>query len=96
MKSLLGISGDESASAVPDGWYPGLKHGMRASMTSDLNDPNNRKPENPVGMGAPLAFLLIAGVVVGGLLGQPSIGLLVGAGLGILIAIVTWKMGRRK
>lgn len=45
----------------------------------------------PLGPGAPIAMLIIAGVIVGGLLGQPSIGLLVGAGLGILVAILFWR-----
>jgi hypothetical protein len=47
---------------------------------------------NPIGAGAPIAFLIIAGVIVGGLLNQPSIGLLVGVALGILVAIVTWRL----
>lgn len=65
-------------------------------MTSDPHDPNSRKPANPVGLGAPLAFLIIAGVIVGGLLGQPSVGLLVGTGLGIAIAVIAWRAARRE
>lgn len=48
--------------------------------------------KNPIGAGAPIAFLIIVGVIVGGLLGQPSIGLLVGVGLGVLVAAALWGM----
>lgn len=65
-------------------------------MTSELQKANGRKPGNPIGVGAPVAFLIIAGVIVGGLLGQPSIGLLVGVGLGILVAAIVWQAGKRK
>ncbi|HEX7857948.1 MAG TPA: hypothetical protein VF503_30070 [Sphingobium sp.] len=60
-------------------------------MSSDPSSPNSRKPRNPMGPGAPIAFLIIAGVIIGGLLGQPSIGLLVGVGLGILVAALSWR-----
>ncbi|HZV19356.1 MAG TPA: hypothetical protein VFF84_11770 [Sphingobium sp.] len=49
----------------------------------------------PLGGGAPLAFLLLAGVIIGGLLGQPTIGLLVGLALGILAAVAIWRIGPR-
>lgn len=55
-------------------------------------DKNGR---NPMGGGAPIALLTLAGAVIGGLLGQPSIGLLVGLGLGALVAILIWRMGPR-
>lgn len=48
-----------------------------------------------MGGGAPLALLLLAGVIIGGLLGQPTIGLLVGLALGIVAAIAVWRMGPR-
>lgn len=44
----------------------------------------------PTGAGAIIAFLILAGAIGGGMLGQPSAGLLAGAGLGILIALVLW------
>ncbi|MET0241341.1 MAG: hypothetical protein ABW184_15720 [Sphingobium sp.] len=55
----------------------------------------DHKPNHPVGAGAPIAFLIIAGVVIGGLLGQPSIGLLTGVGLGAVVALLMWRMGSR-
>ncbi|MFT3968677.1 MAG: hypothetical protein QM690_22660 [Sphingobium sp.] len=57
------------------------------------SDPETRRrgPGNPIGPGAPIALLVIAGVIIGGLLGQPSIGLLVGLGLGILVAVISWR-----
>lgn len=50
---------------------------------------------SPMGGGAPLALLVLAGVIIGGLMGQPSIGLLVGLGLGIIVALLIWRMGPR-
>ncbi len=96
MKTALAIFPAMPWGTLSGGWHRGGKRGMRTPMTSDPSNPNDRKPANPVGAGAPLAFLIIAGVIVGGLLGQPSIGLLVGAGLGIAIAIIAWRSGQRK
>jgi hypothetical protein len=46
--------------------------------------------------GAPLALLIIAGPIVAGLLGySPSIGFLVGLGLGLAIALLIWLSGPR-
>lgn len=55
---------------------------------------NDRK--NPAGAGAIIAFLIIGGAIVGGLMGQPSIGLLTGVGLGVLIAVLLWWRERDK
>ena len=77
-------------------WRGAPKHGKADAMTSDPHRPHDTRPANPVGMGAPIAFLILGGVIVGGLLDQPSIGLLVGAGLGLLLALVTWGLARRK
>ncbi len=65
-------------------------------MTPDLNDRETRKPRNPVGVGAPVALLIIAGVIVGGLLGQPSIGFLGGVGAALLVVLLSWTVSRRK
>lgn len=48
-----------------------------------------------MGGGAPLALLVLAGVIIGGLMGQPSIGLLVGLALGSIVAVLIWRMGPR-
>lgn len=55
------------------------------------NDPKP-EPRNPIGAGAPLAFLLIGGVVIGGIMGQPTIGLLTGLALGIGVAVLVWRL----
>jgi len=55
--------------------------------------PSDSKP--PMGGGAPLALLMLAGVIIGGFLGQPTIGLLVGFALGALVAVLIWRMGSR-
>lgn len=46
--------------------------------------------------GAPLALLILAGVLIGSLMGQPSIGLLIGLASGILVALFIWWTGARK
>lgn len=45
--------------------------------------------------GSLLALSMVAGVVVGTLYGQPSIGFLAGLGVGILLFILIWLMDRR-
>ena len=59
-----------------------------------MNDPAPPQNKNPMGGGAPIALLTIAGTFIGGFLGQPSIGLLVGLGLGVIIATLIWWQGR--
>jgi hypothetical protein len=57
---------------------------------------NPRTNRNIMAGGAPLAFLIIAGPIVAGLLGySPSIGFLVGLGVGVVIAILIWLTGSR-
>ena len=46
--------------------------------------------------GAILAIAIIAGAVAGTMVGQPSIGFLVGTGAGILLAVLIWLNDRRK
>ncbi len=63
-------------------------------MSSEQPSPEPRKSGGkPGGMGpgAPIAFLIIAGVIIGGLLGQPSIGFLVGLGLGVAVALLSLR-----
>lgn len=54
----------------------------------------DRKKSNPTGAGAIIALLTLAGAIGGGLLGQPSIGLLTGIGLGIVAAVLLWLRER--
>jgi hypothetical protein len=57
--------------------------------------PQKASAKERLGGGAPLALLTIAGTVLGGLLGQASIGFLAGLGLGVVIAIWLWVKGPR-
>jgi uncharacterized membrane protein (UPF0136 family) len=43
-----------------------------------------------------LALSIIAGTLIGGLMGQPSVGLLVGTAAGILIAVAIWLVDRAR
>lgn len=54
--------------------------------------PSNRAPKAG---GFLLALAIIAGVLIGGLLGQPSIGFLVGVGVGVLLVALVWLLDRR-
>jgi hypothetical protein len=57
--------------------------------------PKKAPAKERLGGGGPLALLTIVGTVIGGLLGQPSIGFLAGLGLGVIIAIWLWAKGPR-
>jgi uncharacterized membrane protein len=46
--------------------------------------------------GSMLAISIIAGAVAGVIVGQPSIGFLVGLGAGVLLAILFWLNDRRR
>jgi hypothetical protein len=52
--------------------------------------------KNPTGAGAIIAFLILGGAIVGGFMGQPSIGLLAGTGIGVAIALLLWLRERNK
>lgn len=52
------------------------------------------RPKNATGAGAIIALLIMVGTIGGGLMGQPSIGLLTGTAAGILIAILLWLRER--
>ncbi|SCW36511.1 hypothetical protein SAMN02927924_00209 [Sphingobium faniae] len=51
---------------------------------------------NPTGAGAIIALLILGGAIVGGLMGQPSVGLLVGGAIGVAIALLLWLRERGK
>lgn len=53
-----------------------------------------RKPRASSAGGFFLAMSIIAGVFIGGLLGQPSIGLLAGAAVGVAINGAMWLRDR--
>jgi len=51
---------------------------------------------NPTGAGAIIALLILGGAIVGGMMGQPSAGLLIGAAAGMGIALLLWLRERGK
>lgn len=51
---------------------------------------------NPRAAGIVLAILPLVGAFVGGLYRQPSLGLVIGLGIGIVIAILFWIADRRR
>jgi len=54
------------------------------------------KSNAPLAGGFLLCVALLAGALTGIFLGQPSIGFLVGAGVGLTIAIVIWLLDSRR
>lgn len=70
------------------GWRSGAGRGMAARMSS-------KPPRNPRSAGIALALLPLAGAFVGGLYGQPTIGLLIGLGVGIALALLVWWTDRK-
>lgn len=48
------------------------------------------EPSKSRAAGAPIAFLLIAGVAIGAVMGEPSIGFLIGLALGVALALLLW------
>jgi hypothetical protein len=50
----------------------------------------------PLAGGCLLSICLLAGALIGVLLGQPSIGFLVGAGAGLLLVILFWAWDRKR
>jgi len=56
---------------------------------------NERRKRAPQAGGAIIAGCIIAGVVGGVIVGQSSIGFLVGAALGVSFAILMWLRDRR-
>lgn len=52
-------------------------------------------PKTPRSAGVFLALAILAGTVIGIFQGEPSIGFLVGTGIGIAIAVAVWLLDRR-
>ena len=50
----------------------------------------------PLAGGFLLCLCLLAGAVVGSILGQPSIGFLAGAGTGLALLLLVWLWDRRR
>jgi|GEM_PF-411089 len=66
-----------------------------------MNDADNapappRPPKRSNGGGVFIALLTIAGAIIGGLMGQPSIGMLSGIALGVAIAVTLWLVERKR
>jgi ABC-type glucose/galactose transport system permease subunit len=51
---------------------------------------------NPSAAGAPLALLTVAGAIVGGVLHQPTLGVVIGVAIGIVIAVIVWLRDRSR
>jgi len=67
-------------------WPKCPSHGKCRRMTTDK--------KNPTGAGAIIALCILGGTIIGGMMGQPSVGLLSGTALGVLIAVLLWLRER--
>jgi hypothetical protein len=56
----------------------------------------SERTRNSQAAGSVLAISIIAGAVGGVIVGQPSIGFLVGLGAGVLLALLFWLNDRRR
>ena len=54
------------------------------------------KSNAPLAGGFLLCVAVLAGALTGVFLGQPSIGILIGAGIGLTIATLIWLLDRRR
>ncbi len=54
------------------------------------------RPRDARSGGALLAFSLLAGVVIGSIAGEPSIGFLVGLAIGLGLIVLVWMLDRRR
>ncbi|MHA6722091.1 hypothetical protein [Sphingomonas sp. RS2018] len=63
-------------------------------MTTD--DPAPTPTPEPTGAGGPIMLAIVAGLVIGFLLGQPTVGFLVGVVSGIVIATLLWMRDNRR
>ena len=57
--------------------------------------PRSPSPSRTVAGGSLVALSILAGVIVGTIYGQPSVGFLTGLGVGILLYLVVWLLSRR-
>lgn len=67
-----------------------------AMPQSDPVRPSAPRRDNPQAGGALLAGSLIVGAVGGAILGQPTLGFLVGAGVGVVLALIVWLRERER
>lgn len=63
-------------------------------MNRNSNGPGRRR--GAMAGGSLAALSMVAGVLIGTLNGQPSIGFLAGAGLGLLLLLLVWFLDRRR
>jgi hypothetical protein len=54
------------------------------------------KSNAPLAGGFLLSVCLLAGALIGVFMGQPSIGFLIGAGIGLTLAIAIWLLDSRR
>ncbi|PHR15663.1 MAG: hypothetical protein COA41_16180 [Sphingopyxis sp.] len=67
---------------------------MTPEPTEHASTSSTAEPVNRNGGGVFIALGTIGGAIIGGMMGQPSAGLLAGLALGALIAVLMWWRGR--
>lgn len=54
----------------------------------------NRAPHTPKAGGMPIALGVMGGAIIGAVFGEATMGLLIGLGAGVAIAIAIWRLDR--
>ncbi len=73
-----------------------VKSGEGWRVPHELWQARRMASPNPSAAGAPLALLIVAGAVIGGILHQPLLGALIGITLGVAIAVAVWLRDRNR
>lgn len=55
-----------------------------------------RNTPSPIAAGAPLALTICLGALIGSILQEPSLGVVIGVGTGVVFAIGLWLIDRRR
>ncbi len=87
-----------SAACFTSRWQIAASRGMGEGMQNDTSKSPARGEDRPPvrGGGVFMALGTLAGTIIGGLMGQPSIGFLAGLGGGFALHGALWYMDSRK
>lgn len=59
-----------------------------------MPSPPSPPSQSTIAGGAPIALAVLAGTIIGLIVRQPTIGFLVGLAIGVVIAVVIWRLNR--
>jgi hypothetical protein len=65
-------------------------------MTDPINSPKQPKPAKAMAGGFFIMLTLLAGSIIGIIYDEPSLGMVIGFGVGVLLAVGIWLIDSRK